>query len=52
MRAFYAIKQPRSGDEIEGTLSILANEKNAQRILNNNENRLLYVIQNTQVLRT
>ena len=40
MQAFYAIKQPCSGDEIIRTLSILANKANTQRILHNHANGL------------
>ena len=40
MQAFYAIKQPCSGDGIKGTLSVLANKTNAQRILHNHANGL------------
>jgi len=38
MQAFYAIKQPWSGDGIKGTHSVLANKTNAQRILHNHAN--------------
>lgn len=40
MQAFYAIKQPCSGNGIKGTLHILDNKTNAQRILHNHANGL------------
>jgi hypothetical protein len=52
VQAFYAIKQPCSGDEIKGTLPILASKENTQRILHNHANGLFRRDINTQVLRT